>query len=284
MYKAIPVLGALLAAAAPACARDWSGFFTPESVKDRRPPYVPVSTTAALHIGTTIVGRLRFRELGEYRVEGRTSGSDVELTLYDGPGAPAGRGRGMIAATRLDVMLELFGPGAEVRTRGRLSLEAGAEWRASPVVKEGKRVADRARLPWFHPEFDDSSWDEIELPDDNAFGDDVKHARYYRSRFRIDDPTVALSAVFSSDDGIWIYCNGAAVGHWGAQENRPGCVNDPLERCGINGTVPPVEIPRALLREGENVIAVKVNNGDCCFTYFNLLLQRVSARFIPEVP
>lgn len=284
MPKASLVLGALLAAAVPAPARDWSGFFTPELVKDRRPPYVPISATAALEIGPTIVGMLQFRETGEYRVEGRKTGGDVELTLYDGPGAPAGRGRGTISGTRLDAALELLGADGEVRSRGTLSLEAAAGWRASPVLKEKAKLADGARRAWFHPEFDDSAWEEIELPDDDAFSDDVKHARYYRSRFRIDDPTVALSAVFSSDDGIWIYVNGIFLGHWGARENQPGCVNDPLERCGLNGTVPPVEVPRVLLRQGENVIAVKVNNGDCCFTYFNLLLVRVSARFLPEVP
>lgn len=124
----------------------------------------------------------------------------------------------------------------------------------------------------------------IDLPDDGSFGEEIKHARYYRRRFTLKDPNESLSAVFSSDDGIWVYVNGRFLGHWGAKENQGGCVNDPLGRCGINGTVPPAPISAGLLREGENVIAVKVNNGWCCFSYFNLLVMRVSARFVPNLP
>lgn len=265
----------------PAATRDFSGFFVPESVQGRQPPYVPVSTTATLEIGSGIEGILRFREIGEYRLEGVRTTDSIEITLYAKDGKRAGRGRGRLTASRLEAELELGGAGAGPRSTGRLTLDAAARWRASWVMKEGEKLQDPWKRPWYAPDFDDRDWEEIELPDDDSFGDEIKHKRHYRTRFYVERPTESLSLVFSSDDGIWIYVNGRFLGHWGARENKGGCVNDSLERCGINGTVPPVPIPESFLREGENIIAVKVNNGVCCFNYFNLIVERVSARFIP---
>jgi len=271
-----------LALAAPLAARDFNGFYTPEFVKSLSPPYVPVSTTASFELEQRISGRVTFRELGSFRAEGAQSGSDVELALRDGDGALVGRARGTISGGRLELRLELLDRDGQVGSRGRLSLDTAAEWRASPVTKQ-KHLRDRAKRFWYAPDFNDSDWEEIELPDNNEFGEDVKRQRYYRSRFWLREPSEALSVVFSSDDGIWIYVNGHLLGHWGARENEAGCVNDPLERCGINGTVPPVPIPPEFLHPGENVVAVKVNNGQCCFTFFNLLVERVSARFLPSM-
>ena len=277
-------LVAVLFFPAPLAARDFNGFFTPEFVKDHDPPYIPVSATASLEIGAQISGELRLRELGSYRMEGSLSGGRLEILLTDRRGRTAGRAEGKLDGMRLELALELGDRNSEKYSQGRLTLEASVEWRASEVVKESKKLRDPGRRYWFHPEFDDRDWDPITLPDNNAFGDEVKHARYYRSSFSLKDASESLAAVFSSDDGIWIFINGRFLGHWGAKENEGGCVNDPLGRCGINGTVQPVAIPSEFLKTGENIIAVKVNNGECCFTYFNLMIERVSARFLPATP
>src|SRR5216117_3898954 len=108
MLQAIIALLASLAVAAPLAARDFSGFYTPELVRDRTPPYVPVSTTASLQLERDVSGQVRFRELGNFRAEGSRSGSVVELSLRDHDGALVGRGRGMISGGRLDLDLELL--------------------------------------------------------------------------------------------------------------------------------------------------------------------------------
>ena len=73
----------------------------------------------------------------------------------------------------------------------------------------------------------------------------------------------------------------------GAPKKREGsCVNDPFNnpgtRCGVNAIVPPVGIPDEFLKPGENVIAVKVHNGQCCDNYFNLLLTQVRTRLVSD--
>jgi hypothetical protein len=269
--------------AAPLVARDFNGFFTPEFVKDHDPPYIPVSATASLEIGSRILGELRLRELGNYGMNGSLAGSQLEILLTDRAGRTAGRAEGRLDGMRLELALQLGDRNSEKYSQGRLTLEASVEWRASDIVKESKKLRDPGRRYWFAPDFDDRDWEVIMLPDDNAFGDEIKHARYYRSRFSLKDANESVAAVFSSDDGIWIFINGRFLGHWGAKENEGGCVNDPLGRCGVNGTVQPVIIPSEFLRAGENTIAVKVNNGECCFTYFNLMIERVSARFLPSI-
>ena len=274
------ILVALLLFSATAHARNFSGFFTPEFPSSQRRAPIPVSASAWIELTASVSGNLRLRELGEYRLEGTLSDGKLELKLHQGDsGAPAGRAVGTVEGSRVELTVEFLDQDAEIRSRGRLELEGAAEWLASPVTKN-KGPRDRSGRHWFETEFDDVDWEQIELPDDNSFGDEVKHARFYRSYFHLKDALESLSAVFSSDDGIWIYVNGRSLGHWGARENRGGCVNDPLERCGVNGTVQPVPIPQDILRPGRNVVAVKVNNGECCFTYFNLLLTRVSARVV----
>jgi len=57
-------------------------------------------------------------------------------------------------------------------------------------------------------------------------------------------------------------------------------VDDPVKRCAEDGTVPPVPVPESFLRPGENVVAVKVHNAVCCFSYFNLLVTKVRTRLV----
>jgi hypothetical protein len=274
------ILVSLLLFSATAHGRNFSGFFTPEVPSGQRGAPIPVSASASIELAASVSGNLRLRELGEYRLEGSLSDGKLELRLHQSDsGAPAGHAVGTVEGTRVELTVEFLDREGATRSRGRLELEGAAEWRASPVTKS-KGLRDQSGRQWFETEFDDVDWEHIELPDDNSFGDEVKHARFYRSYFHLRAAAESLSAVFSSDDGIWIYVNGRPLGHWGARENRGGCVNDPLERCGVNGTVQPVPIPQDVLVPGRNVVAVKVNNGECCFTYFNLLLTRVSARVV----
>lgn len=263
--------------------RVFHGFFTPEFSHQRRPPYAPVSASAVLEMGRKIRGELRLRDIGTYEVEGKLIGDRVELDLVRQKQA-AGQADGTLSALSLKLRLQLFGDKVEVAEQGTLLLDAAAQWLGSEVVKSRRDYKDGSGRSWYEVDFNDRSWSPIDLPDDNSFGEQTSRSRLYRSRFHLEDPNETLQLIFSSDDGIWIYINGRFLGHWGADEDDGGCVNDPLNRCGENGIVPPVTIPSALLHPGENLIAVKVNNGHCCFTYFNLLLTRVQTRLTIAPP
>jgi hypothetical protein len=163
MFRVIIASLAALAIAAPTYARDFSGFYTPDLVSGRTPPYVPVSTTASLQLERDVSGQVRFREIGSFRAAGSRSGSAVELSLRDRDGALVGRAHGTISGGRLDLDLELFDRDGPVRSRGRLSLDAVAEWRSSAVTKQ-KNLRDRGKRFWYDPDFDDSDWEETELP------------------------------------------------------------------------------------------------------------------------
>jgi hypothetical protein len=245
------------------------------------------------------------REMGTYTVRGTCVSGQVELELKREDADSFGRARGRLEESRLELELVLLSRDEKLASRGQLLLEADVEWRVSPVFKLGKTPRDRGQRPWYQPDFDDAGWTSIELPDDNSFGQQDARNRFYRSHFWLGKPQEAVSVklsedtnhtalrpvsqeseavnlVFSSDDGVWIYVNGRFLGHWGAPEKRGGCVNDPLKRCGIDGSVPAVSVPESFLRPGDNVIAVKVHNGECCFSYFSLLVTRVRTRLVSE--
>lgn len=61
-----------------------------------------------------------------------------------------------------------------------------------------------------------------------------------------------------SDDGLWLWVNGVAVGHWGGAWQEEGCVNDEA-RCSVTNTVAPVEVTD-LLVAGDNLVAARVSN------------------------
>ncbi|HEY2930191.1 MAG TPA: hypothetical protein VGK99_00465 [Acidobacteriota bacterium] len=262
-------------------ATSYSGFLTPNFVVDQQAPYSPISASANLTIGENVTGHLRLRDRGNYRIQGTTEGARIRITLERIDGAGRGRAYGRSEPDRIELDLEIFDDRANPLYNGVLLLEANAHWLASPVFDTKKSVRDVIGRAWYEIEFDDDDWSRINLPDDNSFGDTTNRARYYRRRFFVADPDEDSKIVFSSDDGIWVYVNGHYVGRWGSKDGG-GCVNDPLKRCGENGTVPPVSIPRSFLTADENVIAVKVNNGECCFTYFNLQITRVRTRIRTE--
>jgi hypothetical protein len=203
------------------------------------------------------------RETGVFRVSGSRAGDTIEVEFRTPAGHRAGRGAGEVDGTHVDLKLELLEEDGTVHSRGRLVLEAPILWLASKVLKTSRTEMDHARALWYFGAFDDGDWEEITLPDDNSFGEQTERNRLYRARFHLEEPTDSMNLVFSSDDGIWIYVNGNFLGHWGAKENKPGCVNDPLNRCGIDGTIPAVPIPIGFLKAGANSLAVKFNNGEC---------------------
>jgi hypothetical protein len=122
---------------------------------------------------------------------------------------------------------------------------------------------------WHDPAFDDSGWSSAALPAQAL--DTRANNRYYRARFTWDgNSEVSLS--FVSDDGLTIYINGTSLGTWGNGWRQSGCINNPPS-CFNSITVAPQVVPPALLRQGDNVIAVDVwNTAACCFHYFNLAL------------
>ena len=214
-----------------------------------------------------------------------------------------GRAIGKWANSQMDLELSFTDASGALQSRGKLLLEADVEWRATHSVKSGSDSKDRVLRGWYRPDYDDMRWELVQLPDDNSFGNKTPYEKFYRSRFVLADPkeavnvallpdapsagagatsqeTESVSLVFSSDDGIWIYVNGHLLGHWGGRVKEGGCVNDPFKRCGENGTVPAVPVPESFLRPGENVVAVKVHNAVCCFSYFNLMVTKVRTRLV----
>ena len=283
--------------------KSFNGFFTPEFVRGEQAPFVPVSASATLTFGARISGELMFRELGRYRLDGTTLGDQLELRLLPHDGSRIGQASGKSAHGRMDLELSFTDASGVLHSRGKLLLEADDEWRATHSVKSGSDSKDRVLRGWYRPDYDDMRWELVQLPDDNSFGNKTPYERFYRSRFVLADPkeavnvallpdapsagagatsqeTESVSFVFSSDDGIWIYVNGHLLGHWGGRVKEGGCVNDPFKRCGENGTVPAVPVPESFLRPGENVVAVKVHNAVCCFSYFNLMVTKVRTRLV----
>src|SRR5262245_41314446 len=285
--------------------RSFNGFFTPEFVHGEEAPFVPVSVTATLVFGTQITGDLRFRELGSYRVEGSASGDIVNLRLLPNDKGIEGRAMGKRANDCMDLELRLIDASGVVQSRGKLQLEADAEWRATVEFKAVRDLKDPARRSWYGPDYDDGKWELVQLPDENSFGNKIPYERLYRSRFLVSDPkesvkvtmspsppsadamptsqeSEAVNLIFASDDGIWIYVNGNFLGHWGGSSREGGCGNDPFKRCGLDRTVPPVPVPETFLHPGENVLSVKVHNGQCCYSYFNLLVTKVRTRLVSK--
>lgn len=279
-------------------ARSLNGFLTPVFVQGQKGPFVPVSTTADIDFGERIRGEIHLKDIGRYRLLGKQTDGRLQVELLGEDGAKAGEAQGRMEDNLLELELNLSKSG-ELWYRGRLSLEADVEWRASEPMKSGREPRNKAGLKWYEAGFDDSEWELIDLPDDGTFGEKKRHARYYRSYFSLSKPQEAVSvsltgsaskaeetsqesesfdAVFASDDGIAIYINGRLLGRWIGDND--GCVNDPLQRCGYNAVVPPVSIPPAFVKPGKNLLAVRVLNVHCCYSYFNLLVTRVRTRLV----
>ncbi|MFN3667235.1 MAG: IPT/TIG domain-containing protein [Sediminibacterium sp.] len=149
-------------------------------------------------------------------------------------------------------------------------------WKASAIWSgdfSGPRDSKGRR--WFDPDFDDSDWTPITLPDNNSFYSLKPLDRFYRASLNLSNwGTIRLS--FLSDDGVWIFLNGRFLGHWGGQWRIGGCVNNPMGRCLENVNVQPIAIPSNLLVSGNNVIAVRVSNGGYD-SYFDMGIEKMTA-------
>jgi hypothetical protein len=305
LIKTMGILAGLLSIGTPVLGDTLNGFYLPEFVQGQPAPYPPVSATAILNFAQSVQGEITLKEWGKYKVKGSCAEKQVTFTLESADSKTVGYAEGTLEESALNLRVRFENADQSVQSRGKIQLAMEAEWHVSGLIKAGKEMQDKEKRRWFEPDFDDRSWNVIHLPDDNSFGEAVNRSRYYRNHFNVrqsaEKVTVNLgqpaepsssqsvsqeseyySLVFSSDDGIWLYINGKFLGHWGAKERHGGCVNDPLNRCGYNGTVPPKNIPEDWLVPGDNLIAVKVHNGACCYSYFNLLCTRVKTRLLSE--
>ncbi len=131
---------------------------------------------------------------------------------------------------------------------------------------------------WREPDFDDTTWasgqaefgygdgDETTLTN---FGPDPANkfvTTYFRREFQVDDPAQVVDALLTllADDGALVYLNGIEV----VRDNMPvGAIAfSTLATGAISGTTETTRrvnaIDPVLLRQGRNVLAVEVHQGD----------------------
>ncbi|MBI4515447.1 MAG: beta galactosidase jelly roll domain-containing protein [Deltaproteobacteria bacterium] len=135
-------------------------------------------------------------------------------------------------------------------------------WRASSTTSNCEGPNDG--YAWHQPAFDDSSWTAIGLPDKGHIPN--RQNRFYRGRFSIIKSANA-SISFDSDDGIWVWVNGAFKGHWGGNCNQGGCVGSSATGC--SGPRVYLDISNDLV-PGQNVVAAQVENGPSGSSYLSL--------------
>lgn len=137
----------------------------------------------------------------------------------------------------------------------QLELDA-VEWWGSQPFGEAADPTDGSGAPWYTPGFDRTGWSTVALPDSGhtPAGQD----RAYRGSFTLAAVPDAVFIDVQSDDGLWLYVNGAAVGHWGGGWQEEGCVNDEAA-CLVTNVVDPVEVT-PYLQAGENLVAARVSN------------------------
>ena len=149
--------------------------------------------------------------------------------------------------------------GYSVASEGDQSTSDTATWKKYPGIwmdDNQNGPQDASNIFWNDYLFDDSSWNDIMLPDEGiSTSSQVPGDRYYRLHFNWD----GLSHVtinMASDDGLSIYINGNLLGEWGAGWRVAGCVNNPGGHCHVDVTVPGQVVPLSMLQTGDNVIAV----------------------------
>ncbi len=131
----------------------------------------------------------------------------------------------------------------------------GWSWLASPPLSTISDPVDLAGIPFYWAQFSPDGWTSTVLPDQNT---PVGFDRAFRAQFEL--PILPPGAVLdlASDDGIWIWLNGAPVGHWGGDFQDEGCVNDNAD-CLLTIPVAPIEITDFLVL-GNNTIAGRGSN------------------------
>jgi len=159
----------------------------------------------------------------------------------------------------------------------------------------------QAPAGWYSTEFDDSSWNTAK--GSFGFGDDddttilsINYSLYIRHEFTIDDRSVIDSLLLDIDydDAYVVYLNGSMVSRsYNVETNFPPFdytpVIDQEAAMYMGGQPSRVSIPRSLLLDGENVIAIQginVNPTSSDFSLAPFLQVRLDAAGITfeEVP
>ena len=143
------------------------------------------------------------------------------------------------------------------------------DWGKYPSIWTGDQSgpSDSSGRYWNDPDYDDSSWVNITLPDtgqDNSIDD-----RYYRKHFNWDGQSDVIVKMYS-DDGLSICINGNIFGSWGYGWRNGGCVNNPQDSCSQSVNVPDQTIPKSMLKTGDNLLAVDLWNGDFPLYYLSI--------------
>lgn len=147
-------------------------------------------------------------------------------------------------------------PDTDTRPCADLSDPSTWTWWGSQPFAEEADPTDDGGVPWYSTSFDMVGWSTVSLPDSGhcPAGDD----RVYRAWFSVPDLDHRYTFRLQSDDGVWLYINGEAVGHWGGDWQEEGCVNDDAS-CTTAVSVDPINITEHL-RTGDNLVAVRVSN------------------------
>ena len=134
-------------------------------------------------------------------------------------------------------------------------LDLAWAWTGSPAILVEADPVDGAGAPFWDPAYVETGWTPAPLPDRSAAtGAD----RAYRATFKLDAIPGAVQVDLQSDDGIWLWVNGAPIGHWGGAWQEEGCVNEDAD-CLVTVDVPPVDLT-PWLAVGPNTIAGRVSN------------------------
>jgi von Willebrand factor type D domain/Beta-galactosidase jelly roll domain len=137
-------------------------------------------------------------------------------------------------------------------------------WGTGPFSTVEADPTDAGGIPWYAPDYDDSAFAAVELPDSSIpAGQDG----FYRTTFELTAAPANLALQVRSNDGMWLYVNGQFQGHWGGAFQQGGCVNG--SGCAANTALAPLPIADLLL-PGRNVIAVRVSNPNAG-SYFSLV-------------
>jgi hypothetical protein len=128
-------------------------------------------------------------------------------------------------------------------------------WVGSTPFTDPLDPVDAAGLPFWDPAADTTAWPAVTLPDrDVPIGTD----RAYVGTFELAELPPNLSVSLQSDDGIWLWVNGAEIGHWGGAWQQEGCVNENAN-CLVTTSVPDVDVTPHL-QLGTNRFAARVSN------------------------
>jgi murein DD-endopeptidase MepM/ murein hydrolase activator NlpD len=133
-----------------------------------------------------------------------------------------------------------------IRSALEANRDTAATWKVSPVAADCIGPSDAQGHLWYETDFDDVSWTDLQPPDVGSIpsGQD----RYYRLHYA-HEVSGTTQIRLSTDDGVWLYVNGAFVGHWGADCHGGGRADSVV-----------VDIT-SYLHPGDNLIAAHVSNG-----------------------